>query len=115
MSHVVSSTLGTTAMAAQQVIVSLFYCLAPITDSLSLTAQSIIPSIAEGKPSKRRATALRRSLVNFLKAGGICAGTLVSAVLSIPFLLHFFTSDTSVMKLVNSVVPLLAAHFTCDG
>merc|ERR1712157_207198 len=44
MSHVVSSTLGTSAMAAQQVIVSFFYCLCPIADSLGLTAQSMIPS-----------------------------------------------------------------------
>jgi hypothetical protein len=49
MSHVVSSSLGTLSMAAQQIIVSLFYVLTPIADSLNLTAQSFIPGLFEKK------------------------------------------------------------------
>lgn len=115
MSHVVSSTLGTAAMAAQQIIVSLFYCLTPITDSLSLTAQSIIPTISERKPSKGRAAALKQSMRNFLKAGGIYGGAMMSAVLCIPFISRFFTADPNVVMLVNSVVPLLVPFFGLDG
>jgi hypothetical protein len=115
MSHVVSSTLGTTSMAAQQVIVSLFYCLTPIADSLSLTAQSVVPSIAEKKQSKGRAMALRNTMVNFFKAGSIFGAAMVSAVLCIPFLSRFFTTDASVRALVNSVAPLLIGFFSVHG
>lgn len=115
MSHVVSSTLGTVAMAAQQVIVSLFYCLTPIADSLSLTAQSVVPSLAEKKHSKARASALKNTTRNFFKAGGIFGALMVSSVLCIPFLSQFFTSDPSVRALVNSVVPMLVAFFSVHG
>lgn len=115
MSHVVSSTLGTAAMAAQQIIVSLFYCLTPITDSLSLTAQSIIPGISERKSSRARAVALKESMKNLFIAGGIYAGAMISIVLSIPLLSRFFTSDPHVIMLVNSVVPLLVAFFGMDA
>jgi len=115
MSHVVSSTLGTAAMAAQQIIVSFFYCFTPITDSLSLTAQSIIPTISERKPSKGRAAALKQSMRNFLKAGGIYGGAMMSAVLCIPFTSRFFTADPNVSMLVNSVVPFLVPFFGLDS
>ncbi|OEU09270.1 hypothetical protein FRACYDRAFT_228830 [Fragilariopsis cylindrus CCMP1102] len=45
MGHVVSSTLDTASMAAQQIITSIFYTLIPIGDSCSLAAQSFLPSI----------------------------------------------------------------------
>lgn len=115
MSHVVSSTLGTTAMAAQQIIVSLFYCLTPITDSLSLTAQSIIPTISERKPSKARAAALKQSMRNFFKAGSIYGGAMITATLCIPFLSGLFTADPKVALMVTSVVPLLVPFFGVDG
>jgi len=115
MSHVVSSTLGTAAMAAQQVIVSLFYCLTPIADSLSLTAQSIVPSIAERSPSRGRTHALRESMKNFYKAGGIFGMAMVSAALAIPLLSRFFTTDPGVAALVNSVAPLLVGFFGVHG
>jgi Na+-driven multidrug efflux pump len=115
MSHVVSSTLGTASMAAQQVIVSLFYCLTPIADSLSLTAQSVVPSLVEKKQSKGRAMALRNTMVNFFKAGGIFSAAMVSAVLCIPFLSRLFTTDPGVRALVNSVAPLLIGFFSVHG
>lgn len=115
MSHVVSSTLGTYSMAAQQVIVSLFYCLTPIADSLSLTAQSVVPGISEKKPSMAKAMALRNTMKNFFKAGGIFGGAMVSAVLCIPFLSRFFTTDAGVRALVNSVAPLLIGFFSVHG
>eukprot|EP00545_Synedropsis_sp_CCMP1620_P006919 CAMPEP_0119011046 /NCGR_PEP_ID=MMETSP1176-20130426/5413_1 /TAXON_ID=265551 /ORGANISM="Synedropsis recta cf, Strain CCMP1620" /LENGTH=725 /DNA_ID=CAMNT_0006963805 /DNA_START=654 /DNA_END=2831 /DNA_ORIENTATION=+ len=115
MSHVVSSTLGTASMAAQQVIVSLFYCLTPIADSLSLTAQSVVPSLAEKKPSIGRANALRSTMKNFFKAGSIFGAAMVSAVLCIPFLSRFFTTDPGVRALVNSVAPLLIGFFSVHG
>jgi Na+-driven multidrug efflux pump len=115
MSHVVSSSLGTVSMAAQQVIVSLFYCLCPVADSLSLTAQSFVPAISQKKVSRARAVALRKTGVSFLKAGAVFGALLVGAVGAIPLLSHFFTSDPAVVALVNSVVPWLVGFFSVHG
>lgn len=115
MSHVVSSSFGTTSMAAQSVILSLFYCLCPIADSLSLTAQSFVPSIAGKKPSKERSQALRQTAKNFYKVGGIFGSFMVGAVACIPFLSRFFTSDPAVVALVNMVAPWLFGVFAVHG
>lgn len=115
MSHVVASSLGTTSMAAQQVIVSLFYCLCPIADSLSLTAQSFLPAISQKPPSRERSAALRKTVLNFVKAGTIFGGTLMGAVAAIPLVSGMFTSDPAVIALVNSVVPLLIGFFSLHG
>jgi len=115
MSHVVASSLGTVSMAAQQVIVSLFYCLCPIADSLSLTAQSFLPAISEKDSSPERTSALRKTTVNFIKAGATFSVAMVGAVSMIPFLSGMFTSDPAVTKLVNSVVPLLLGFFGVHG
>jgi Na+-driven multidrug efflux pump len=115
MSHVVSSSLGTASMAAQQVIVSFFYCLCPIADSLSLTAQSFLPGISERKPSKERADALRKTGRNFMKAGGVFGAVMAAMIGLLPILSRFFTADPMVMSLVNMVVPLLVAFFSVHG
>ena len=115
MSHVVSSSLGTISMAAQQVIVSFFYCLTPIADSLSLTAQSFIPGISERKASKERASALRKTGLNFMKAGGVFGAVMAVAIGLLPILSSFFTADPAVVSLVNSVVPLLMVFFSVHG
>jgi len=115
MSHVVASSLGTISMAAQQVIVSLFYCLCPIADSLSLTAQSFLPSIAARPPSRERSAALRTTVLNFVKAGVIFGGALVGVVGGIPLISGMFTSDAAVIRLVNSVVPSLVGFFALHG
>ncbi|CAJ1934282.1 unnamed protein product [Cylindrotheca closterium] len=115
MSHVVASSLGTVSMAAQQVIVSLFYCLCPIADSLSLTAQSFLPAISQRPPSKERSDALKKTSKSFLKAGGVFGAGMMAAVSAIPLLTGFFTADPSVISLVNGVVPLLLAFFGLHG
>jgi Na+-driven multidrug efflux pump len=115
MSHVVASSLGTISMAAQQVIVSLFYCLCPIADSLSLTAQSFLPAIAAKSPSRERSAALRQTVMNFVKAGAIFGGGLVGTVGAIPLISGMFTSDPAVIGLVNSVVPYLVGFFGLHG
>ena len=115
MSHVVSSSMGTVSMAAQQVIVSLFYCLCPVADSLSLTAQSFLPAISEKKPSPARSKALRQTILNFMKAGSIAGAFLLAVVACIPLLSGFFTSDPMVSALVNLVTPLLLGFFSVHG
>eukprot|EP00549_Striatella_unipunctata_P018906 CAMPEP_0118725534 /NCGR_PEP_ID=MMETSP0800-20121206/33194_1 /TAXON_ID=210618 ORGANISM="Striatella unipunctata, Strain CCMP2910" /NCGR_SAMPLE_ID=MMETSP0800 /ASSEMBLY_ACC=CAM_ASM_000638 /LENGTH=622 /DNA_ID=CAMNT_0006634245 /DNA_START=146 /DNA_END=2014 /DNA_ORIENTATION=- len=115
MNHVVSSSFGTLAMAAQQVVVSLFYCLTPIGDSLSLTAQSFVPVIEAKKKSKERTNALRMTLRNLLKAGGVFGGLTAAFVALIPLFSHIFTADAMVATQINSVVPLLMGVFSLHG
>lgn len=115
MSHVVASSLGTISMAAQQVIVSLFYCLTPIADSLSLTAQSFLPSISGREVSKERSQALKKTARNFIKAGGVFGGAMMAAVSAIPLFTGFFTSDPAVVSVVNSVIPMLLGFFGLHG
>ena len=115
MAHVIASSLGTVSMAAQQVVVSLFYCLCPIADSLSLTAQSFIPSVAERSPSRERASVLKNTTKNFFKAGAVFGGAMMAAVCAIPLLSGFFTADPAVVALVNSVAPFLLGFFAIHG
>ena len=115
MSHVIASSLGTVSMAAQQVIVSLFYCLCPMADSLSLTAQSFIPSIAERRPSRERASVLKNTSKNFMKAGVVFGGAMMAAVCCIPLMSGFFTADPAVIALVNAVAPILLIFFSVHG
>jgi len=115
MSHVVSSALGTTSMAANQIIVSFFYCLCPIADSLNLTAQSFIPGIFEKKKSIARAAALKLTKVNFLKAGLVFGCTMSCLVGMMPKLGKFFSSDVSVLAEVASAVPALVGIFSVHG
>jgi len=115
MSHVASSALGVVDMAAQAVIFSFFCCLTPICDSLNLTAQSFVPAIYEKKPSKARADALRQTLRNFAKVGGIFGALLVAMVATIPVLSQYFTADMAVRSAVNQAIPGLSLFFALSG
>lgn len=115
MSHVVASSLGTLGMAAQQVIVSLFYCLTPIADSLGLTAQSFLPAISGKKKSPERTAALKKTAQNFMKAGAAFGVAMMGAVSCIPLVSGYLTPDPAVIQLVNSVVPLLLVFFGTHG
>ena len=115
MSHVVSSSLGTIAMAAQQVIVSIFYCLCPVADALNLTAQSFIPGIYEKERGSERTAALRKTSKEFLQAGGIFGAVLVGIASLMPFMCPFFTSDPVVIGQVKQIVPFLAGAFAVHG
>merc|ERR1712238_420893 len=94
---------------------SIFYCLCPIADSLNLTAQSLVPGIAQRKASKERSAALKKTALNLMKAGLAFGSVMSAAVCVIPFLTRFFTADPIVISLVNSVVPLLVAFFSVHG
>jgi Na+-driven multidrug efflux pump len=115
MSHVVASCMGTVGMAAQQVVVSLFYCLTPISESLSLTAQSFVPIIYQKKPSKERSDALRLTALNFAKAGTVAGAVMMSIVMCIPYMSQLFSADPAVRVMVNSVTSLLLAFFCVHG
>jgi Na+-driven multidrug efflux pump len=114
--HVVSSSLSTASMAANQIICSVFYGLVPVSESLSLARQNFVPGIVDRGHSKaynpsEQAFAMRRLLMNFLKSAGLC-GLLLAAIMgSLPLYSGAFTSDAAVRGLVTSVVPLL--FITC--
>ena len=115
MSHVASSALGVIDMAAQAVIFSFFCCLTPICDSLNLTAQSFVPAIYEKQPSRARADALRQTLRNFSKVGGLFGAVIVAMVATIPVLSQYFTADMMVRSAVNQAIPGLSLFFALSG
>lgn len=115
MGHVVSSSLGTMNMAANQIILSVFYCLTPVADSLNLTAQSFIPGIFEKDRSQSRAIALRQATKNFMKAGLLFGAGMASGVAVVPFIGGAFTSDPMVLAKVNEIAPILAGVFSLHG
>lgn len=116
MAHVVSSSLGPLSMAAQQIITSVFYCLCPIADSLSLTAQSFVPGVFDQSgTSAEGVEELRRTSVSFLTAGTLFSVLMSAAGLCVPLLGRFFTTDPSVIAQVRRVSPIIAGVFAVHG
>lgn len=114
MNHV-SATLGTLAMAAHQILVSLFYCLTPIADSLSLTGQAFVPGLHEKKVDRQQSIAMRKTLLNFIKVGVLFGGAMSGIAATIPLLARFFTSDIFVMQQVAACAPFLCGAFAVHG
>lgn len=115
MAHVVASSLGTVSMAAQQIILSFFYCLCPIADSLNLTAQSLIPPIFAKDKSMERAASLKKTSKDFVKAGALFGVFKMVLVSWLPLLCRFFTKDTTVISQVTTCVPFLMLIFIVHG
>jgi hypothetical protein len=116
MSHVCSSALGTVDMAAQQIVLAFFLCFTPMCDSLNLTAQSFVPGIYKYKgDAKVRSAALRKTVINFMKAGGIFGGVLTGVTACIPLISKLFTRDASVIASVNSTTPFFMVIFAMSG
>lgn len=107
MAHVISSTIGTTAMAAQQVILSFFFCLCPAAESISLTGQSYVPEFMAGNHT----TELFKLTTTIMKSSLLFATGQVLFVASMPLLCRFFTSDPNVVSSIRSILPLVAAWF----
>lgn len=115
MNYVVSSALGTISMAAQQILLSVFFCLCPIADSLNLTAQSFVPPIFERKRSQERTNELKQIVRDFAKVSAMFGAAMSAIVCCIPMMNKFFTNDPSVIAAVNSVVPLFFLNFLIHG
>ena len=116
MSHVVSSALGTSDLAAQQIVLAFFFCFVPMADSLNLTAQSFVPGIFEYKgDSKLRRAMLNQTVKNFLKAGSIFGIVLMGVVSCIPLVSNFFSLDPSVILSVNSTTIYIAIYALLSG
>lgn len=116
MSHVASSAFGTLDMAAHQIAISIFCCLAPVVDALNQVAQSFVPGIFARKKSKARARALRRTSVNFVRVGALFGSAIAAGiVLGVPILSRFFTTDAAVLSRVRRAVPGMAVFLGFDG
>lgn len=117
MAHVISSAIGTSAMAAQQIILSFFFCLTPVADSLSLTAQSFVPAFMERINKIKgnaldNANALRSLSLNMMKSALFFILGTLGIVSSIPLTSRFFTSDPIVLSQVRSITPYVFSWFS---
>lgn len=106
--HVVSSSLSTASMAANQILTSVYYGLVPVAESLSLAAQNFVPSITEreGKAGEK-SIAMMHLLKSFLKAAGLCGLFLAAIMGTLPLYCGGFTADATVRRLVTAVVPYI--------
>ena len=117
MAHVVSSSIGTVAMAAQQIILSFFFCLTPVADSLSLTAQSFVPAFMERIKKMEgnaldNSNALKSLSLNMMKSALFFILGTLSIVTLMPYTSRFFTSDPMVLSQVRSITPFVFAYFS---
>mmetsp|Transcript_42264 Transcript_42264/g.88726 ORF Transcript_42264/g.88726 Transcript_42264/m.88726 type:complete len:683 (+) Transcript_42264:351-2399(+) len=116
MSHVASSALGTCDMAAHQIAISIFCCLAPIVDALNQVAQSFVPGIFARKKGRARAVALRKTSINFIKVGALFGSVIVALVaMCVPEVSKFFTNDTVVLSRVKKALPGIAVFLGFNG
>jgi Na+-driven multidrug efflux pump len=117
MSHVVSSTLGTVDMAAQQIVLAFFSCFVPICDSLSITAQTFMPGIFENKTSDRleRVKTMKKMIMNLIKVGIWYGAILFALVNCVPMISHLFTQDVLVQQSMKAAIPYVAGYFALSG
>ena len=111
MGHVVSTSLNVVAMAANQIITSIFYTLIPVADALSLTAQAFLPKLANQKDPNTT----RKFTWNLLKVAILCGILLGSIAASIPLALPLFTVDKLVMEQMRQIIPILTLIFSLHG
>lgn len=116
MSHVASSAFGTLDMAAHQIAISIFCCLAPVVDALNQVAQSFVPGIFARPKSRERALALRKTSINFAKVGALFGASIAALVtMGIPVLSKGFTTDPAVLSRIKNAIPGIAIFLGFDG
>jgi len=116
MSHVASSAFGTLDMAAHQIAISIFCCLAPVVDALNQVAQSFVPGIFARPKGRARANALRKTSINFAKVGALFGSAIVALVAGgVPILSRGFTNDPVVLSRVRNAIPGIAVFLGFDG
>jgi Na+-driven multidrug efflux pump len=115
MGHVVSSTMDTVNMAAQQIITSIFYTLIPIGDSCGITAQTYLPAILSRQPSQERSSALKKTMKNIFKVAGILGIFLTMIGASIPLMCPLLTQDLAVTAAVKKLVPIMIGILSTHG
>ena len=116
----VVSGMNVVNMAANQILTAFFYALIPVADSLSQTAQALLPPLfvdtTESTTTPESIDRLRHALKSFGKAAFLCGAGLVTIVSLIPALTKFImTTDPAVQSVVNSVVPIHVMIFLFHG
>lgn len=112
---IVVSAMDVVNMAGNQILNAFFYALIPVADSLSQTAQALLPPLFLDS-SPEGIARLRSSMKSFVKAALLCGAGLVGVVASIPFLTKtMMTTDIAVQTIVNSVVPIHIWIFLFHG
>lgn len=115
----VAARLGNTAMASQQIAMSLWAFLAFALDAIAIAGQAIIGRYlgAEDAPGARAAT---RRMVEWGIGAGVVLGALL--LLTRPLYLPLFTADPAVQQQLDSVLlivalgqPVCGAVFVLDG
>lgn len=116
---VLATSLGTAALAAIQVIQTLFNSLALVLDSLAIAGQALI-GLELGRRRADRVAAINRRLITWGIGFGVLVGVLLAA--SSPVLGRLFTQDVEVRGMLVGLVLILAAGmplagyvFTLDG
>lgn len=123
MGIVVSGMMNVVSMAANQILTAFFYALIPVADSLSQTAQALLPPLfdeankdANANEASFDGDRLKGALINFGKAALLCGTGLVGIVALIPLLTRLImTTDPAVQAMVNSVVPIHILIFLFHG
>ncbi|WP_255447491.1 MATE family efflux transporter [Schumannella sp. 10F1B-5-1] len=116
---VAATAHGTTALAATQVLFTLFSTVALALDALAIAGQAMIGH-ALGSSDEARARAILRRLIELSVAGGLALGILLAAVS--PVIGRVFTNDPGVLAAIPGGVlalalglPIGGAVFALDG
>ncbi|GMH72161.1 hypothetical protein TrRE_jg12717, partial [Triparma retinervis] len=127
MSHAVASSMGTISMAAHQVMLTVFYTLTPIADSLSLTGQSFVPELFDNAASAAlqegfhggTGSAAAKKLAHYnvkLWQTGLVFGLVMSLMaLAVPHLSPLFTADPMVREAIFRIAPYMSLSFVVHG
>lgn len=116
MSHVASSALGKHDMAAHQIVLSAFMCLATFVDALNQVAQGLVPAVFERKDrDASRARDLRETVGNFGRVGGGLGMLLAGLTACMSVASRLFTSDPMVLGRVNGAIPGVALFSLAHG
>ncbi len=111
-SVVVGTAMGTTSLAAYQIIFTLFSIAAFALDALAISAQAMVgKSLGEQNPEQTRA------IINRTIRWGIISGIFLTIIwlLLTPVLGYLFTTDAAVLELLPWALVILAISMPLSG
>ncbi|GAB3765179.1 MATE family efflux transporter [Microlunatus parietis] len=115
----VAATGGATALAAHQVVGSLWTLLAFALDSIAIAAQAIIGTALGAGDTERGRAAMRR-MIGWGVVSGIAFG--IIALVARPLYVGLFTPDPEVVRLITAVLvvvviitPIAGVTYVLDG
>ena len=127
MNHVVASSMGPISMAAQQIMLAVFYTFTPMADSLSLTGQAFVPGLIDAAAKSANeegfhgggGSAASKKLTQYntkLWQTGVLFGAIMAAASSVvPLFSYLFTHDPLVQAKIAKISPIMALVFVVHG